>query len=66
MINPDSLTVLSTVYAEPALANDAPNQAFQFLRKGYFVQDSDSTPGKMVFNRTVTLKDTWAKEVKKG
>ena len=65
-INPDSLTVLSTVYAEPALANDAPNQAFQFLRKGYFVQDSDSTPGKMVFNRTVTLKDTWAKEVKKG
>jgi glutaminyl-tRNA synthetase len=65
-INPDSLTVLSNVYAEPALANDAPNQAFQFLRKGYFVQDSDSTPGKMVFNRTVTLKDTWAKEVKKG
>lgn len=65
-INPDSLTVLSNVYAEPALANDAPDQAFQFIRKGYFVQDKDSTTTKMVFNRTVTLKDTWAKEVKKG
>ena len=65
-INPESLTVLSNVYAEPALANDASDQAFQFLRKGYFVQDPDSTPTKMVFNRTVTLKDTWAKEVKKG
>ncbi len=65
-INPDSLTILSNAYAEPALANDAPNQAFQFLRKGYFVQDQDSTPSKLVFNRTVTLKDSWAKEVKKA
>jgi len=65
-INSDSLTILSNAYAEPALANDAPNQAFQFLRKGYFVQDKDSTSSKLVFNRTVTLKDSWAKEVKKG
>lgn len=65
-INPDSLTILSNAYAEPALANDASNQAFQFLRKGYFVQDQDSTSSKLVFNRTVTLKDSWAKEVKKG
>jgi len=65
-INPDSLTILSNAYAEPALANDARNQAFQFLRKGYFVQDQDSKSSKLVFNRTVTLKDSWAKEVKKG
>ncbi len=65
-INPDSLTILSNAFAEPALANDAPNQAFQFLRKGYFVQDQDSSASKLVFNRTVTLKDSWAKEVKKG
>jgi glutaminyl-tRNA synthetase len=39
---------------------------FQFLRKGYFCADKDSTPTKLVFNRTVGLKDTWAKEVKKG
>jgi glutaminyl-tRNA synthetase len=65
-INSDSLTILSNAYAEPALANNAPNEAFQFLRKGYFVQDQDSTSSKLVFNRTVTLKDSWAKEVKKG
>lgn len=65
-INPDSLTILSNAYAEPALGNDAPDQAFQFLRKGYFVQDQDSSSSKLVFNRTVTLKDSWAKEVKKG
>jgi glutaminyl-tRNA synthetase len=39
---------------------------FQFLRKGYFCADKESTPSKLVFNRTVGLKDTWAKEVKKG
>jgi len=65
-INPDSLQVISHAYAEPALLQDDPSQRFQFLRKGYFHIDKDSTPGKPVFNRTVTLKDTWAKEVKKG
>jgi glutaminyl-tRNA synthetase len=65
-INPDSLTVIGSALAEPTLAEDKQDQAFQFLRKGYFVIDKDSTTNKLVFNRTVTLKDTWAKEVKKG
>ena len=45
--------------------NDALEARFQFLRKGYFYQDTNSTKDKLVFNRTVTLKDTWAKEQKK-
>ncbi|MDD2794067.1 MAG: glutamine--tRNA ligase/YqeY domain fusion protein [Sediminibacterium sp.] len=65
-INPDSLTIIHQAYAEPALANDNREMAFQFLRKGYFVLDQDSTPEKLVFNRTVTLKDAWAKEMKKN
>lgn len=65
-INEHSLEVLPAVYIEPALAEVQPGQQFQFLRKGYFTVDSkDSTPGKPVFNRTVTLKDSWAKEQKK-
>jgi glutaminyl-tRNA synthetase len=65
-INTDSLTILDKVYAEPALLTDSPDLRFQFLRKGYFCLDKDSTPERPVFNRTVTLKDTWAKEVKRG
>jgi len=65
-INTDSLTVVPHAYAEPALLNDSMGVGFQFLRKGYFCADKDSTPTKLVFNRTVGLKDTWAKEVKKG
>jgi glutaminyl-tRNA synthetase len=65
-LNPDSLQTLRNVYAEPALANAGPGARFQFLRKGYFTLDPDSTGGKLVFNRTVTLKDMWAKEAKKG
>jgi len=65
-INPNSLQIVDNAFAEPALANDASNQAFQFLRKGYFVIDKESTSTKLVFNRTVTLKDAWAKEVKKN
>lgn len=65
-INKDSLTVIANAYAEPALLNDKADDRYQFIRKGYFILDKDSTPGKLVFNRTVTLKDTWAKEVKKG
>jgi glutaminyl-tRNA synthetase len=64
-INPDSLQV-KTVYAEPELLRAKPGEPYQFLRMGYFVIDKDATPGKPVFNRTVTLKDMWAKEVKKG
>jgi glutaminyl-tRNA synthetase len=64
--NKDSLTVVPHAYAEPALLQDSMGVGFQFLRKGYFCADKDSTPTKLVFNRTVGLKDTWAKEVKKG
>jgi len=64
-INPDSLQILDKVYAEPALANVNFDDRFQFLRKGYFCIDKDSTANQIIFNRTVTLKDGWAKEVKK-
>jgi len=64
-INPDSLTVLPAVYAEPALKDITIDARCQFLRKGYFTLDKDSTLDKLVFNRTVTLKDTWAKEARK-
>ncbi len=63
-INPNSLHSV-TAYGEPALVQDAKEAHFQFLRKGYFYQDTASTNDKLVFNRTVTLKDTWAKEQKK-
>lgn len=65
-INPDSLKVIPQVFAEPALAETNFENRYQFLRKGYFCLDKDSTAEKKVFNRTVTLKDTWAKEVKKS
>ena len=65
-INNDSYHVIENAYAEPALKNDPASERFQFIRKGYFCQDKDTTPNHLVFNRTVTLKDTWAKEVKKG
>ncbi len=65
-INADSLQVINTVYAEPSLKNAEFSERYQFLRKGYFTLDKDTSEEKMVFNRTVTLKDTWAKEVKKG
>jgi glutaminyl-tRNA synthetase len=61
-LNPNSLEVLSACRIEPGLANAVPGDRFQFLRKGYFCLDSeDSTPEKPVFNRTATLRDTWAK-----
>ncbi len=63
-INPNSLQV-SIVYAEPEILNSKSGDHFQFLRMGYFCLDPDSTPAKLVFNRTVTLRDMWAKEVKK-
>jgi glutaminyl-tRNA synthetase len=64
-INPESLSVLPNVYAEPAIAGATEMERFQFLRKGYFVLDKDSTKDKLIFNRTVTLNDMWAKEVEK-
>jgi glutaminyl-tRNA synthetase len=69
-INPKSLDVLTSCQVEPSLADTAPGSRFQFERLGYFCVDPDSAPGKPVFNRTVTLRDTWAKimqaEGKKG
>ena len=64
-INPNSLNVDTTAWGEPALVNDAKDARFQFIRKGYFYMDTTSTKDKLVFNRTVTLKDAWAKEQKK-
>ncbi len=65
-INTDSLQVIPTAYIEKDLASAELGRGYQFLRKGYFTLDKESSSEKLVFNRTVTLKDTWAKEVKKG
>jgi glutaminyl-tRNA synthetase len=59
-LNPDSLKII-TAKAEPGLANAMPEEKYQFQRTGYFCVDKDSAPGKIIFNRTVTLKDDWAK-----
>jgi glutaminyl-tRNA synthetase len=58
--------VLSYAKLEPSIATAAPGSRYQFERLGYFCVDPDSAPGKPVFNRTVALKDTWAKMEKKG
>ncbi len=63
-LNPDSLTVLTGCKVEPSLSDVKPLDKFQFQRAGYFCVDYDSQPGKLVFNRTVGLKDTWAKQNK--
>jgi glutaminyl-tRNA synthetase len=60
-LNPDSLSVLPHVHAEPALLEAKAEERYQFLRKGYFTLDNDSSSGKLIFNRTVTLRDNWAK-----
>lgn len=60
-LNPNSLEVIPNAWVEPSLANAKPGDIFQFERLGYFCVDRDSTQEKLVFNRTVTLKDTWAK-----
>ncbi len=65
-INPDSLNVVKAAYAEPALMHSKFDERYQFLRKGYFCLDKDCGEGKLIFNRTVTLRDTWAKEQKKN
>lgn len=63
IINPDSLIVLKHCKMEPTLADTKPGDHFQFLRMGYFCTDPGSEPGKLVFNRTVGLKDSWSKEM---
>jgi glutaminyl-tRNA synthetase len=65
-LNPDSLTVLTGAKLEPSLANAKLGDRFQFERVGYFCLDRDSTEGKLVFNRTLSLKDSWAKIEKKA
>jgi glutaminyl-tRNA synthetase len=52
---------LNGARVEESLGQSAPLERFQFLRQGYFCLDPDSAPGRLVFNRTVTLRDTWAK-----
>ena len=64
-INPDSLQVITNAFIELSLVNASLHDRYQFLRKGYFCLDKDATKDKLVFNRTVTLKDAWGKEVKK-
>jgi glutaminyl-tRNA synthetase len=64
--NPNSLEVIPKVFAEPSLQNATLNERFQFIRKGYFCLDIDAQNGSLIFNRTVGLKDTWAKEMKKA
>ena len=66
-LNPDSVEVLNGCRLEPILANAVPGEYYQFMRMGYFnVDPVDSKPNAPVFNRTVTLRDAWAKIVKKG
>jgi len=65
-INPESLHIIERAYIEPDLANATPEKGYQFIRLGYFTLDTHSTPTHLVFNRTVTLKDSWGKEVKKN
>lgn len=61
VLNPDSLEIIPNAWAEPWLGTAQPGQHFQFLRVGYYCVDPDSSATKKIFNRTVTLKDTWAK-----
>jgi glutaminyl-tRNA synthetase len=64
-LNPNSLEVIETAYGEPGLAQSKPEDKFQFERIGYFVRDPDTVGTKPVFNKTVGLRDTWAKIEKK-
>jgi len=65
-LNPDSETVLPACFVEPALAELAAGETVQFERFGYFCADPDSRPGALVFNRTITLKDAWARTQAQG
>ena len=62
LVNPESLTVVTGAKIEPSVANDPIGSRYQFERTAYFISDAiDSKPGALVFNRTVTLRDSWAK-----
>ena len=65
-LNPQSLEILTGARIEPAIARGTASEPMQFERQGYFVRDKDSTPGRPVFNRTVGLRDTFAKEIGKS
>jgi len=65
-INPDSLKVVRGAKVEPSLEHATPGAFYQFERQGYFVADPDSAPGRLVFNRTVSLKDAWARIEARG
>ena len=67
LLNPDSLTLTEGIKIEPFIAENArPGEKFQFQRIGYFTPDPDSTPGNLIFNRTIALKDSWEKAQKKN
>jgi glutaminyl-tRNA synthetase len=65
-LNPNSVEIVTGAKLEPSLANAKVGDRFQFERVGYFCLDRDSTPGNLVFNRTLPLKDSWAKIEKKS
>jgi glutaminyl-tRNA synthetase len=65
-LNPTSLERIACAKIEPSLASASAGARFQFERQGYFCVDPDSRPGKQVFNRTVTLKDSWARIQKRA
>jgi glutaminyl-tRNA synthetase len=65
-LNPQSLEILTNCKVEPSLADATPGSRYQFERMGYFAVDPDTAAGKLVFNRTVALRDTWAKIEKKS
>jgi glutaminyl-tRNA synthetase len=65
-LNPLSLEILKDARVEPAIAEANSPDVVQFERQGYFVRDKDSTPDRLVLNRTIGLRDTFAKEVGKG
>ncbi len=65
-INPHSLEVVTQCRVEPSLADATPGARYQFLRKGYFCVDTESSPEKLIFNRTVSLRDSWAKIYQAG
>ncbi|HEC68316.1 MAG TPA: glutamine--tRNA ligase, partial [Candidatus Desulfofervidus auxilii] len=60
-LNPNSLKVLYSCKIEPSLAKAKPGERYQFERIGYFCVDKDSSENRLIFNRTVTLRDRWAK-----
>lgn len=66
LLNPESEIILPSAYAEEFISEARPGDRYQFVRNGYFVADKDSTKEKLVFNRTVSLKDSWKKEQKKA